>query len=151
MAATFDEKARQRYIDRALELHHSGYNCAQSVVCALSDLTDMDEDTLFLDEDTLFRVAEGFGGGMGGFTETCGALSGAVAILGLRTSGGTANPKTKARTYARTRPVVAAFREKNGTTRCPELKGMTGGPVLRPCDGCIEDACNLLLDAVEAE
>ena len=81
MAATFDEKARQRYIDRALELHHSGYNCAQSVVCALSDLTDMDEDTLF-------RVAEGFGGGMGGFTETCGALSGAVAILGLRRGRG---------------------------------------------------------------
>ncbi len=144
MAETFDKRARQRYIDRALELHHSGYNCAQSVACALGDLTN-------LDEDTLFRVAEGFGGGMGGFTETCGALSGAVVILGLRTSGGTANPKTKARTYARTRPVVAAFREKNGATRCPELKGMTGGPVLRSCDGCIEDACNLLLDAVEAE
>ena len=52
MAETFDDEARRRYIDRALELHHSGYNCAQSVVCALSDLTD-------LDEDTLFRVADG--------------------------------------------------------------------------------------------
>lgn len=144
MAATLDKKTRQRYVDRALELHHSGYNCAQSVACACSDLTD-------LGEDALFRVAEGFGGGMGGFTETCGALSGVVAVLGLRTSGGTANPTTKARTYARTKPVVAAFGKKNGSTRCPELKGMTGGPVLRSCDGCIEDACNLLLDAIEAE
>ncbi|MGN0076627.1 MAG: C-GCAxxG-C-C family protein [Parafannyhessea sp.] len=135
---------RQDYVDKALELHHSGYNCAQSVACACSGLTDVDADELF-------RLMEGFGGGMGGFSETCGALSGAIAILSSTTSGGTANPRTKAGTYARVRPIVSSFREKNGSTRCPELKGMTGGPVLRSCDGCIEDACNLLLDALGVE
>lgn len=138
------EKKRQDYVERALELHHSGYNCAQAVSVACSDLAG-------LDEDQLFRMMEGFGAGMGGFSETCGALSGAIAILSSTASGGTANPRTKAGTYARVRPIVSSFREKNGSTRCPELKGMTGGPVLRSCDGCIEDACNLLLDALSVE
>ena len=43
---------------RAQELHGKGYNCAQSVVCAYCDLVG-------LDEQTAYKMAEGFGLGMG--------------------------------------------------------------------------------------
>lgn len=56
-------------LDKAIELHHKGFNCAQAVVMAYCDMFDMDEKTAM-------RAAEGFGGGMGGFNSTCGALSG---------------------------------------------------------------------------
>lgn len=38
----------------AEEKHHSGYNCAQAVLCSYSD-------KLGIDEETLFRLSEGFG------------------------------------------------------------------------------------------
>jgi C_GCAxxG_C_C family probable redox protein len=130
-----DEQA----IEYAQQLHNLGYNCAQSVACACADRVG-------LDEDIAFRLMEGFGGGMGGFTETCGAISGGVAVLGFLNSGGTENPHTKGSTYKLAREVVGHFDEKNGSTLCKELKGLTGGPVLRSCDGCIDDAMHIMLD-----
>ena len=125
-------------VARAHALHESGYNCAQSVACAVADLVG-------LDEATAFRMTEGFGGGMGAFTETCGAISGGVAVLGYGMSAGPDAPRTKAGTYRLVRQLVNGFREKNGSTLCRELKGQGGGPVLRSCPGCVEDATRLTL------
>lgn len=130
-------------VERALALHHAGFNCAQSVGVALADLTDVDENTMF-------RLMEGFGGGMGGFTETCGALAGGAAVIGYRNSAGTSFPKTKGSTYKQTRTLVANFAEANGSTLCPDLKGLRGGPVLRSCDGCVADGVRMALDVIEA-
>ena len=47
---------------KALELHHQGYNCAQSVAGAFADL-------LGLPEESVMAVAGGFGGGVGGSHE----------------------------------------------------------------------------------
>lgn len=134
---------KEERVARALEMHAKGYNCAQCVACALSDLTDVDRNTLF-------RLMEGFGGGMGGFSETCGALSGGVAVIGYRNCEGQQNPKTKGSTYKLTRSLVDAFRDANGSTLCPDLKGLRGNPPLRSCDGCIEDGVRMTLDVLEA-
>ena len=132
---------------RALELHGQGCNCAQSVALALSDHVDMSEDELF-------RVMEGFGGGMGAFSETCGAISGGAAVIGMKTSAGIDVKKSKGATYKVVRRLVSGFRAKNGSTLCGELKGLTRADrtPLRSCDGCIEDAIELtckLLDEIE--
>lgn len=134
---------KEARVARALEMHKAGYNCAQCVACACADLVD-------LDVDEAFCLMEGFGGGMGGFSETCGAISGGVALLGYMNSGGTANPRTKGATYKLSRELVQRFREANGSTLCPELKGLSGGPVLRSCDGCIEDGVRLTMDILAA-
>lgn len=124
-------------MERAERLHKLGYNCAQSVVCAYCDAFD-------LDEETAFKMAEGFGSGMGLF-EVCGALTGAFMLAGVKGSKGTAHPgETKGRTYQATRALGKAFQEKNGSYLCHELKGMTDGVVRRTCPGCIEDACRLI-------
>ena len=128
----------ERRVAHALELHERGFNCAQCVACATCDLAG-------LDEKTAFRLAEGFGGGMGGFTETCGAISGGIMVMGYRMSKGPDGPITKKSTYVRAKQLVEDFQKKNGSTLCGVLRGETGGPKLRTCDGCIEDGVRLAL------
>lgn len=124
-------------IEKALENHSKGYNCAQAVACAFCDLVSMDENTLF-------KITEGFGAGMGGMQCTCGAISGAIALAGLKeSSGDTANPTTKGKTYKLSKEIVEEFREKNSSVICRELKGIDTNKVLRSCDGCIEDAAKI--------
>ena len=121
-------------LDKAIELHHKGFNCAQAVVMAYCDMFDMDEKTAM-------RAAEGFGGGMGGFNSTCGALSGCVMLAGLKDSDGdTENgPKTKMTTYADSKAMDADFREFCGAGNCNEIK--SGKKI--SCDGCIAHACEM--------
>ena len=124
-------------IEKAVALHHKGYNCAQAVVCAYCDLFG-------LDEQTAYKVSEAFGFGMGQM-EVCGALSGACMLAGLKNSGGLeAVGKTKAETYKLDRALATAFREMNQSVLCRELKGTETGKMLRSCDGCVEDAARLV-------
>lgn len=124
-------------VEKALELHKKGYNCAQAVACAYCDLFNMDEQTAF-------KAAEGYGAGMGGMQATCGAVSGAVMLAGLKNSSGDVSDRTKGSTYKISRKIVADFEQKNGSTLCKELKGIETKKVLRSCDGCIEDASRLV-------
>lgn len=123
--------------EQAVLLHNKGYNCAQAVVCAYADMFGVDEQTAY-------KVAEGFGLGMG-LMEVCGALSGALMLAGLKGSAGTDAPgSTKAATYAGNRALAKAFADKNGSLLCRELKGVQTGKPLRSCEGCIQDACALV-------
>ncbi len=122
----------------AIENHNKGYNCCQAVACAFAK-------EVGIDESIIFKAGEGFGLGMGCTECTCGAISGAVIITGLKNS--TANldgPKSKAETYQISKEIVTAFQSKNGSTTCKDLKGMETGKVLRSCEGCIEDATELV-------
>ena len=120
-----------------------GYNCAQAVACALAPEIGADTEACYV-------LSEGFGGGMGGQTETCGAISGGVMAVGQVSSGGTAlSGTTKKRTYELTRELVERFGAKNGSTICRELKGAgcEHGP-LRSCPGCIEDAVKITAEII---
>ena len=129
----------------AADYHKQGFNCAQAVACALAPV-------LGLDTDLAFRMTEGFGAGMGGMSETCGAISGTVVALGAANSRGMADPTSKGSTYLLSRELVARFASKNGTTVCRELKGIGSpdGP-RRSCPGCIDDAIDLVTDVLDEE
>ena len=128
---------------RAAEFHARGFNCAQAVLCALAP-------SLGIDEDLAFRLMEGFGLGMGGMSETCGAISGAVAAVGAANSAGEANPVSKRATYQLSHEVVERFGAKNSSTICGELKGVgTGTGPLRSCPGCIDDAVDIAVDVLQ--
>lgn len=124
----------------AADYHAQGFNCAQAVACALAPVLE-------IDADMTFRMTEGFGAGMGGMTETCGAISGAVVALGVANSHGMEDPTSKGGTYKLSKDLVARFAAKNGTTVCRELKGVgsADGP-RRSCAGCIDDAVDLAVD-----
>lgn len=118
--------------------HRRGFNCAQAVACTYADLVG-------LDEATLFRVTEGLGLGMGGMQGTCGALSGACVLAGLKNSGGDLeDPTTKGETYALSREIVRQFQERAGATVCKDLKGVETGVMLHSCPDCIADAAAIV-------
>ena len=127
--------------EKALELRRKGYNCAQSVVCAFSDDADVDEEVLF-------KIAEGFGTGMGGMQQACGAIVGAVMLNGLLNSSGEANTGSLAKTLGVSRQLTQAFHERNGSTVCKELKGTETGKALRSCNDCIAEATKLVEEMV---
>ncbi len=135
--------------EKATMLHEQGYNCAQSVLLAFSDVLKMDEETLF-------RVSEGFGFGMGNSYGTCGALTGAFMLAGLANSDGNLEkPGTKKETYRLDREIYKIFTETAGSAICRELKGNATGKMLYSCPDCIrlgvDAAEKVLLELMEAK
>ena len=118
-------------VEQAAERKKCGYNCAQAVACTYCDLAG-------IDEETVRNLTQGFAAGVGGSMEaTCGAVIGAVNILGLINK----NPQ---RTMQGSRKIINRFKEQNGTVICKELKGITDGVVKRECLDCVRDAAAFL-------
>lgn len=108
-------------VTRVMGLRERGFNCAQTVACAFAKETN-------LEEGLLFRLSEGFGGGMGGYEGTCGALSGAILVLSYLNSG----DNTKLKTYEIVKELFDKFEEHFGSTICKGLKES------ELCGECIE-------------
>lgn len=137
--------------EKAIELFEGGYNCAQAVILAFSDLTE-------LDEKTLARLGSSFGGGMGRLREVCGAVSGMFAVAGLLYGyDGASGGAEKTEHYARIQQLARLFSEKNGSIICRELLGLekktdTPEPEARtaeyykkrPCRELVGDAAEIL-------
>jgi C_GCAxxG_C_C family probable redox protein len=105
-------------IEAAKQQYAQGYSCSQSVLLAFAE-------ELGVSKEVAARVAAGFGGGMGRSGRTCGAVSGALMVIGL--VQGTADPTdkvTKEKTYALTRRMLTEFRKQRGGLDCQELIGM---------------------------
>ena len=104
----------------ARELFLKGYNCAQSVFCAFTDLTGYDIGASA-------RMASSFGGGLGRLRETCGVVSAAALVLGIvKGYGDPADYEAKKRHYALVREFAARFKEKNESISCRELLTLAG-------------------------
>ena len=119
-------------IKMADELHRKGYNCSQSVAVACADLVDVPKETLF-------KATEGYGFGMGTMDGTCGALTGALLIAGLKNStGNLESPKSKGATMKISKAMLTSFREKSGAIICRDLKGVDTGKMICSCPDCIK-------------
>jgi C_GCAxxG_C_C family probable redox protein len=123
----------EMYVQKAHELRNSGYNCAQTVACSFKDLLD-------IDEKTLKSITTGFGGGMGGNDGTCGAISGAIAVVSLIQNN---NNESKEDIYNCVKKLFDKFVEHNGSSICKELKGTETGVELTSCKDCVLDAVRL--------
>lgn len=130
--------------EKALEKHKGGYNCAQSVACVFSKETGFDEDFIF-------RATEGLGAGMGCTKATCGAVAGAGVICGLKNSNGMEEANSKGATSKLSRELVKRFEEKNGSIICEVIKGVETKKVLRSCEGCIQDAVEMVEEVLGLE
>lgn len=118
---TIEERAA-----KAVEMKMSGkYNCAQSVTAALADRTA-------LSEKELVQISAGFCAGMGNMEATCGALIGAGMIAGLETKGNG--------TLSKTRQIQEEFVRRCGAIKCRDLKTITDGKPLCPCEECVRNA-----------
>lgn len=113
----------------AVKLKHSGYNCAQAVLCVFAEESGFSEDFLK-------RIGAGFGVGMGCMEATCGALIGAQMLMGLKEYRDRPVLKTA-------RELHQAFTEKCGASVCKDLKGRDTGIVICECDDCVRCAVEL--------
>ena len=146
LPATFSSKDR---IAAAVSRFAEGFNCAQAVFSVYA------EDTGF-DDDTALKVAAGFGGGMGRMASTCGAVTGAFMVLGLRYGSITADRQAKEATYASIREFADRFKARNGSLDCRELLGcdistpdglkqaMESDAFANICPKFVRDACEIL-------
>ncbi len=101
----------------AVEKFVSGYNCAQSILYAFGP-------ELGLVAETALRIATGFGGGMGGRGEVCGAVTGGILALGLKYGRGNQQDRSVAQAaYGRTQDFMAAFERTHGSCCCRTLLG----------------------------
>ena len=101
------ESAKQHFTE--------GYNCAQAVVLAFSDL-------LPTDKETLLKLASSFGGGMGRLREVCGAVSGMFIVEGMLL--GYSSPTDvdgKKDLYGKIRELAGKYSSENGSIICREL------------------------------
>lgn len=137
------------HVERAKELFFKGYNCAQSVFAAFSDVTG-------IDEDTAIKLTSGFGAGMGALREVCGAVTGMFMVADMLY--GYTSPtdaKGKAAHYELIRELAVGFKAENGSIICRELiancpKGRK--PMertdeyygVRPCTRFVADAAAIL-------
>ena len=105
-------------------------NCAQAVITTYADLAG-------ISEEEAMNLGNAFGSGLGNMEGTCGALTGTARVLGLV-------KRDKVQATLAMRKVMNEFQASNGATQCRLLKGVDTGKVLRSCEGCVADACELL-------
>ncbi len=103
--------------EKAVGCFKNGFNCSQSVLYAYGP-------RLGLNRAQSLKVACAFGGGMARRGDTCGAVTGALMVLGLK-HGKTKKGDDAARekTYDLVKEFIAEFSARNGSIVCRELLG----------------------------
>lgn len=103
-------------IEEAMERFKNGFNCSQAVFSSYSE-------QFGLDCGRALKVATGFGGGMR-MGETCGAVTGAFMVLGLKYGNTTAQDRqAKEKTYEMITEFTNRFKARTGSVICRELLG----------------------------
>ncbi|MCK5001032.1 MAG: C_GCAxxG_C_C family protein [Anaerohalosphaera sp.] len=139
---------------QAVELYSQGFSCAQSVFAAFAD-------ELGVDRDTALKISSGFGGGMGRTGNVCGALTGAIMVIGYR-NGTTdaANLTQKLANYDLVEKAISMFRERSGAIDCRDLIGyeLLAAPEpteesteakFRTCSKAVRDAAEIAAKILE--
>lgn len=104
-------------VEEAVSQFKEGFNCSQAVFSTYAPLFGFNRKQAL-------KIATPFGAGMGRLGETCGAVSGALMVLGLELGRGSLEDKdAKEKTYSFVREFVDRFEEKNKSIFCKELLG----------------------------
>ena len=133
----------------AVELFNSGCNCSQAILATFCE-------KYLLDRQIAFKLASGFGGGIGSTGGICGALSGACMVLGLAFGPSVPGDKSaKAEMYRKTRILMEEFKSRAGSMMCRDLLGFDLGTpagllaakqprAFDKCDGFVQIAAEIL-------
>ena len=137
-------KSKSELVDRQF----SQFNCAQTVFSLFAP-------ELGIDEKTALKIASGFGGGMA-CAETCGAVTGAYMVIGLKHGHASSDPDEKANTKMLIKKFNGEFKKEHGSLICKNLTGFDistpegslaageAGVFRTKCPGFIKTACDLL-------
>jgi C_GCAxxG_C_C family probable redox protein len=101
--------------EKAVACFADGFNCAQAVLSSFSD-------DYACPKEVALKIAGAFGSGMGQLGETCGAVTGALMVIGLKYGKyKIGDAESKDRAYACVKQFSDAFRLKFGSIKCTDL------------------------------
>jgi len=136
--------------EEALSNFKDNFNCAQSVFGVFAPHYG-------LDRDKAMKISSGFGGGMGRSGRTCGAVTGAYMVIGLKNGMGISkDTEAKDKTYKIISEFSKLFQEKNESMMCKEILGcdittpegiayFTHNELLeKKCFQCVKSAAEIL-------
>jgi len=138
-------------VKTAQERFDQKFNCSQAVFSAYAS-------QLGIQEEIALKLASPFGGGTAHQGHVCGAVTGALMVLGLHK--GNATPETKEETYRLAEEYIKRFQEFHGSILCREL---TGYDISKPdeyqkaresrvfsdtCPGLVKDATELVAEFI---
>ncbi|OGN95398.1 MAG: hypothetical protein A2Z77_03970 [Chloroflexi bacterium RBG_13_51_36] len=131
-----------------------GFSCAPSVLSTYSE-------QFGLDEELALKIACGFGGGIGRMGRTCGAVTGAVMVIGLKHGQANAgDEESRQETHKLVKEFIDKFTALHGSIECRELIGYDlsspaglkaareSGVFEEKCHGLVYDAACILEDVL---
>jgi C_GCAxxG_C_C family probable redox protein len=134
-------------VEDAAQNFSQGFNCSQAVFSAFAE-------QFGLDRETALKMASPFGGGIGRRGETCGAVTGALLVLGL--ARGVDEPSRKEQAYQLAQEFMHLFEQKHKSLLCRNLidadistpagwqKAKDSGKFTSICPFLVRDAAELV-------
>ena len=99
----------------AVQCFMEGFNCSQSVFSTYCE-------DYGLDKEMALKVSGAFGGGMGYIGETCGAVTGAFMLAGLKYGKcKVGDNEAKEKTYRLVQEFTHRFKTEYGSVKCKDL------------------------------
>ncbi|MGA2775365.1 MAG: C-GCAxxG-C-C family protein [Candidatus Omnitrophota bacterium] len=102
-----------RKSDLAVSMFNEGFSCSQAIFSTYGK-------ELGIDSGTAIKISAPFGGGMARMGETCGAVTGAFMVIGLKYAVG---KDSKDKVYSLVKKFVDDFKARNKSIVCKELLG----------------------------
>ncbi len=100
--------------EKAANYFSTGNNCAQSVLMTFAE-------ELGIPKDMAFNLAAGFGGGLGKQGHVCGAVSGAIMVIGLKYGKEVAPDKVISESYIQVNKFTEEFKKHHPSIMCKDL------------------------------
>ena len=97
----------------AVLMFKEGYSCSQTMLSTYGQ-------EFGIDKATALKISAPFGGGMARMGETCGAVTGAFMVIGLKYANG---KDSKDKVYSIVKKFVDEFKIRNKSIVCKELLG----------------------------
>ncbi len=140
--------------EEAKKQFEKGFHCAPAILSTYSK-------QFGLDKALALKIACGFGAGIGRMGRTCGAVTGALMVIGLKHGQvNLADQESSQRTYTLVREFINRFTTTHGSIECKELIGYDlsdsselslardSGVFQKKCPGFVYDAACILEDVL---
>ena len=140
--------------EEAKKQFEKGFHCAPAILSTYSEESG-------LDKALALKIACGFGAGIGRMGRTCGAVTGALMVIGLKHGQvNLADQESSQRTYTLVKEFADRFTAMHGSVECKELIGYDlsdsselsrardSGVFQTKCLGFVYDAACILEDVL---
>jgi len=102
-------------IDSAVKTFKDGFNCSQAILSTYGN-------KFGLNRDLALKISTAFGGGLSRTGRTCGAVTGALMVIGLKHGKNDKDDNdAKELSYTLANEFMNKFKSRNGSIKCKKL------------------------------